>query len=307
MTGAPIPDGADAVVMVEVTEPAGGDDRVRIVKGVRPGENVRAAAEDVAPGQQVFAAGAEVTPALVGVLASLGRSDVTVIRRPRVGVLSTGDELVEGDRPLQPGEIRESNRPALLASCRAAGFDPVDLGLVPDDDAAITAAIERGVATCDAVLSSGGVSMGDVDLVKVILDRLSQRTFRWMQIAIKPAKPFAFGVLGGVPVFGLPGNPVSSLVSFECLARPGIRQRMGFDGARLWRPTMRATCPDGLGRRPDGKRHFVRVILDENGVRPSGGQGSNILTAMAVANGLALVEDGDGIEPGGEVPVWLLN
>ena len=206
MTGAPIPDGADAVVMVEVTEKAG-DDRVRVQKGVKAGDNVRAAAEDVAPGQQVFGAGTEVTPALVGVLASLGKSDVTVVRRPRVGVLSTGDELVEGDGPLEPGQIRESNRPALLASCRAAGFEAVDLGLVADDDAAITAALERGVATCDAVLSSGGVSMGDVDLVKVVLDRLSGGSFRWMQIAIKPAKPFAFGVIDGTPVFGSARQP----------------------------------------------------------------------------------------------------
>lgn len=280
--------------------------------GVEPGRHVRPAGGDAAPGDVVLPAGAEVTPAAVGVLASLGLSRCQVVRRPRVGVLSTGDELVEGGGPLRPGQIRESNRPALLALVRACGFDAVDLGIARDDEASIRAGIETGAATTDAVLTTGGVSMGDADFVKGVLDELSAGTFQWFQVAIKPAKPFAFGLVGGTPVFGLPGNPVSCLVSFEVFARPGIRRRMGFDGARLWRPAVVAEAPDGLRRRPDGKLHLVRVAADRAGdgawrVREQGSQASNALTAMAVADALALVPDGDGVPAGGSVVCWLLG
>ena len=316
MTGAPMPDGADAVVPVEETRGDVQAAEVDALVGVEPGRHVRPAGGDAAVGDVVLPAGTEVTPGAVGVLASLGLSTCTVVRRARVGVLSTGDELVEGPGPLRPGQIRESNRPALLATVRAEGFEPVDLGIVADDPAAIRRAIEVAAATCDAVLTTGGVSMGEADHVKGVLDELSGGTFRWFQVAIKPAKPFAFGTVAGTPVFGLPGNPVSCLVSFELFGRPGIRQRMGFAGHRLWRPAVAAEAPDGLPRRPDGKLHLVRVAAERVGpadgqpvrwlVRARGSQASNALTAMAVADALALVPDGDGIAPGGCVNCWLL-
>ncbi len=319
MTGAPMPEGADAVVPVEEVRP--GDprgDEVEALVGVDPGRHVRSAGGDASFGDVVLPAGAEVTPGAVGVLASLGLATCTVVRRARVGVLSTGDELVEGPGPLRPGQIRESNRPALLATVRAQGFQAVDLGIVADDRHAIRAAVETAASTCDAVLTTGGVSMGEADHVKGVLDELSGGTFRWFQVAIRPAKPFAFGTVAGTPVFGLPGNPVSCLVSFELFGRPGIRRRMGFTGDRLWRPVVAAEAPAGLPRRPDGKLHLVRVATERAAppaggqparwlVREQGSQASNALTAMAVADGLALVPDGDGIPPGGAVNCWLLS
>lgn len=315
MTGAPLPAGADAVVMVEKTSTGTDPGVVLAYAPASVGDHVRAVGGDVRAGGVVFEAGTEVTPAAAGVLSSIGRASVAVHRRPRVGVLSTGDELVSDGRPLRPGQIRESNRPALLALLAQSGFEPVDLGTAADEAEAIRLAIGEGTSSCDAVLTSGGVSMGEVDLVKVVLDELSAGTFSWLQVAIKPAKPFAFGLVAGTPVFGLPGNPVSSLVSFECFARPALRRMAGHRADRLGRRTTVAVAPDGLRRRPDGKLHLVRVALSDAGTparprppeaRPSGGQGSNVLTAMALADALALVPDGDGIQAGGAVTCWLL-
>ncbi|HEX6424256.1 MAG TPA: gephyrin-like molybdotransferase Glp [Acidimicrobiales bacterium] len=313
-TGAPLPDGADAVVMVERTEALDGGLSVRIEVAVEPGTHLRAAGEDLKPGERVFGAGDEVTPARLGVLASLGVAEVGAHPRPRVGVLSTGDELVTGSAPLQAGQIRDSNRPTLLALVAQAGFEPVDLGRVADDEPAIAAAIERGAATCDAVLSSGGVSMGDIDLVRVVLDRIGD--MRWMQVAIRPAKPLAFGLVPGpggrpVPVFGLPGNPVSSMVSFALFARPGLRRLAGHLDGRLHLPRHRAVAAEPLTRRRDGKVHFVRVAVTvapggELQVRSSGGQGSHQLGAMARADGLVVLPDGDGVGAGAPVEVVLL-
>jgi molybdenum cofactor synthesis domain-containing protein len=314
-TGAPMPDGADAVVMVERTERRDGGKSVEIQVSVEPGNHVRSVGDDLHAGQRVFGPGDEVTPARLGVLASLGVADVAVHPRPRVGVMSTGDELVVGTRALRPGEIRDSNRPALLALVEAAGLEPVDLGRVADDEEAITETVQRGVASCDAVLSTGGVSMGDIDLVKVVLDRIGD--MRWMQVEIRPAKPLAFGVVRSpdrrhVPVFGLPGNPVSCLVSFELFARPGLRRLGGHPRPRLHRPRFAATADEALHRRPDGKTHFARVLatMGERGVlhvRSSGGQGSHQLTALARANALAVLPDGDGVKLGGKVEVILLD
>jgi molybdenum cofactor synthesis domain-containing protein len=312
MTGAPMPDGADAVVMVEDTEAVAGGDIVRIGHAVSADDAVRAAGSDVRAGDEVLPVGTVLSAAHVGVLASIGRLDVRVHPRARVGVLSTGDELVEDGGPLQPGQIRESNRPMLLGLVEQAGCEAVDLGLVRDDEATITAAIERAVATCDAVVTSGGVSMGDFDLIKVVLDRMGD--MQWMQVAIKPAKPFAFGVLAGperaVPVFGLPGNPVSSLVSFEVLARPALRKMMGH--TVLDRLRVRAVADEDLRRRTDGKLHLVRVhgAFADDGrwhVRSTGAQGSHQLAATAGANGLALLDDGTGVATGADVDVVLLS
>jgi molybdenum cofactor synthesis domain-containing protein len=319
-TGAPMPDGADAVVMVERTERLDGDagrQSVRIDLAVDPGTHVREPGEDLVPGERVFGTGDEVTPARLGVMTSLGVAEVSAHPRPRVGVLSTGDELVTGPGPLRPGQIRDSNRPTLLALVTEAGCEPVDLGRAPDDEAAITSAIEAGAASCDAVLTSGGVSMGDIDLVKVVLDRIGD--MRWMQVASRPAKPLAFGRVPGpggtqVPVFGLPGNPVSSMVSFALYGRPGLRRLAGHPDDRLQLPRLAAVAAEPLGRRPDGKTHFVRVIVEVDGaaggvlrVRSSGGQGSHQLGAMARAGGLAVLPDGDGVAEGAPVTVILLS
>jgi molybdenum cofactor synthesis domain-containing protein len=302
MTGAPMPEGADAVIMVELTRPAGFD--VLVLAEVPPGNHVRRAGDDIMAGTEVFHPGTVLTPGHLGVLASIGRQTVRVYRRPRVGVMSTGDELVEGPEPLQPGQIRDSNRLTLLSLVAEAGFHPVDLGLIRDNERAIRKALRDGVEQTDAVITSGGVSMGDYDLVKEVLTELGD--FNWMQVAIKPAKPLAFGVMSGTPVFGLPGNPVSSMVSFELFARPALRRMMGRLDAD--RPTITAITDEPLKRQPDGKTHFVRVVVNQQGdgawhARSAGGQGSHQLTAMALANGLAVLPDGDGVDAGASVPV----
>jgi molybdopterin biosynthesis enzyme len=181
---------------------------------------------------------------------------------------------------------------------------------VADDEAAITRAFRDAAARCDAVVTSGGVSMGDFDLVKVVLDQLGD--MRWMQVAIKPAKPFAFGVVSGTPVFGLPGNPVSSMVSFELLARPALRKMMGFPAPAWVRRCVPAVAGEALDRRPDGKVHFLRVVaaMGEDGryrVTSAGGQGSHHLSAMAGANALAVLDDGEGVASGAAVAVMLLD
>ena len=306
MTGAPIPDGADAVVMVEDTERVG-DARVHIARSVVSGVAVRPAGDDVQPGDLLFTAGTVVTPAIVGVLASVNARTVSAHPRARVAVLSTGDELVEDGGPLRPGQIRESNRRMLAGMLREAGCDVVDYGTVADDEAALESVLRRAAGECDAIVTSGGVSMGEYDVVKAVLGRIADMT--WMQIAIKPAKPFAFGTLGGTPIFGLPGNPVSSIVSFEMLARPALRRMMGH--RRLARPSHVAITDDGVKRRPDGKVHLVRVAatFENDGrchVRSVGAQGSHQLAATALSNALAVVPDGEGVPPGAEVAVVMM-
>jgi molybdenum cofactor synthesis domain-containing protein len=235
---------------------------------------------------------------------------VAVFRRVRVGVLSTGDELVQGSVPLQPGQIRDTNRLTLLSLCREAGFDAVDLGVARDNEDEIRGAIARAVASCDAMITSGGVSMGAFDYVKKVLDTVGDMT--WMQVAIRPAKPLAFGLVDGTPVFGLPGNPVSSMVSFELFARPGLRKMMGFEGKALERARVRGVADEAIARSRDGKLYLNRVVAapGEDGrfhVRSSGGQESHMLRAMADANALALVPDGDGVPAGGDVDLLLLS
>lgn len=307
MTGAILPVGADAIVMVERTAPAGAGS-VRIEAAAAAGDHVRHPGEDITAGQTLFEAGTELGPGHLGVLASVGAQTAHVVPKARVGVLSTGDELTSAPGDLRPGQIRDSNRPTLLALVARAGCVPVDLGSAPDDEAAITAAIERGVAQCDAILTSGGVSVGDFDYVKVVLDRLGD--MHWWQVAVKPAKPLAFGTVRGTPVFGLPGNPVSSMVSFELFARPALRQMMG--QRELFRPELPAVADEALRRHPDGKVHFVRVVATTDGegrihVRRSGGQGSHLLRAMALANALAVLPDGAGVEANATVKVMLLT
>lgn len=306
MTGAPMPDGSDAVVMVELTSVEADD--VDVLAAVPVGNHVRPVGDDLQPGTTVFEAGATLSPAHLGVLASLGLETVSVYARPRVGVFSTGDELVTGPAPLGPGQIRDSNRPTLLALVAEADAIAVDLGTLPDDDEAIESALREATDKCDVMVTSGGVSMGDFDFVKRVLMRLGD--LNWMQVAIKPAKPFAFGEMLGTPIFGLPGNPVSSAVSFELFARPSIRKMMGRpDTERLW---VWALCDEPLLRSADGKTHFQRVVVRQEAdgawwVRSAGGQGSHQLSALAAANGLAMLPDGDGPGAGARVRVMVLH
>ena len=316
MTGAAMPSGADTIVPIEhVDRSAAGASTVTILQTAKVGDAVRPAGEDITLGQLVFASGAVLNAGHIGMLASIGRESVTAQRRVRVGVLSTGDELVAPPQPLAIGQIRDSNRYTLLALVELAGCEAIDLGLARDNESEIESVVRRGIAECDAIVTSGGVSVGDFDFVKVVLDRLATAggaPMRWMQVAIKPAKPLAFGVIGGRPVFGLPGNPVSCMVSFELFARPGLRRMMGHSEMSLHRPPVRAIADEGLRREPDGKTHFTRVIASfgPDGrvhVRSTGSQGSNLLSSMALADALAVLPDGPAIGQGGEVDVLLLD
>ena len=306
MTGAPIPAGADAVAMVEDSEMVG-DDVVRLSSSVKPGDAVRPAGDDVRPGEVVLPAGTFITPPVLGVLAMVNALTVSVYPKVRAAVLSTGDELVDDGRPLAPGEIRESNRRMLAVALRDAGCEVIDLGTVRDDEVELERVLRSAAADYDVVVSSGGVSMGDYDVVKAVLGRIAD--MRWMQVAIKPAKPFAFGLLDGTPVFGLPGNPVSSFVSFEMFTRPALKQMMG--SPRLARPSVVGIADVALKRRPDGKTHLLRVQAEfaDDGrchVVPVRAQGSHQLAATSSATAIAVVPDGDGVPVGGEVAVLLL-
>lgn len=314
MTGAPVPNGCDAIVMVEETERVG-EDAVLVRTPVSPGDAVRAAGSDVTPGTTVFTAGTPVTAMVEGVLASINAREVTVHAPVRVAVLSTGDELVDDGSPLRPGQIRESNRTMLRRIIAEAGAEVVDLGIVRDDEALLEQVLTDAVEThgCDALVTSGGVSMGDYDVVKAVLARVAR--MQWFQIAMKPAKPFAFGTLpvragGAVPVFGLPGNPVSSLMSFELLARPALRQMMGHPHPH--RPRVRGIVDEDVPRRRDGKTHFDRVhaFWGTDGrvhVRRTGPQGSHQLASTAVANAIMAVPDGEGVRAGDTVTVTFLG
>jgi molybdenum cofactor synthesis domain-containing protein len=308
MTGAPAPDGADAIVMVEDTAVEGGD-VVAIRKEARPGDHVRPAGGDLNVGDPAFAAGSLLGPAHLGVVASLGQPTVSVVRRARVAVISTGDELVPPGEPMTIGQIRDSNRPMLMALVAQTGCEAVDFGIGVDDEAVIIERLEKAAASCDAVVTSGGVSMGDYDIIKIVLRRIAE--MNWWQVAIRPAKPLAFGMLSGVPIFGLPGNPVSSHVSFELFARPALLQMMGH--SRRFRPVTPAVAAHDMRRRVDGKLHLDRVTLrrDEESAQlmaaSAGGQASNVLSAMAHSDGLVLLPDGDGVAAGQTVDVMRLD
>ncbi|HTX62655.1 MAG TPA: gephyrin-like molybdotransferase Glp [Acidimicrobiales bacterium] len=333
MTGAPLPPGADAVCMVERTRASGeaaGEGRVVIEVPVSPGENVRDPGGDVRAGDVVLEAGAEVGPTQLAALLSSGCPGLRVHPRPRVGVISTGDELVEPGEPLGPAQIYDSNRPMLLALVAEAGCDAVDVGRSPDDEDALAARIADALGRVDVLVLSGGVSVGDVDVVRMVLDRIGGAATHWLQIAIRPAKPFSFSVLtgprGAVPVFGLPGNPVSSAVSFELLVRPALRVMGGHRVTR--RPRVVARAAESLRRAVDGRTHFVRVQLTADGgsapvqdgaghdldgsvpswvARPCPGQGSHQIRSMGLADGLAVLADGNGVAAGDAVEVVVTN
>lgn len=292
MTGAPVPPGADAIVKVEDTEPGVG--QVLIKETVEVGTSVRAAGGDVAAGEVVFEAGERLTPPHLAQLASLGLPAIPVRRRPRVAIMSTGDEVQPPDTAaLQPGQIRDTNRPLLTALLGELGADVVDFGIVGDDETLLHDTVEKAAAEADVVLTSGGVSMGEYDLVKIVLRRLG--TIEFWQVAMQPAKPFAFGHIEGTPLFGLPGNPVSVMVAFEQFARPALLHMMG--ATRLFRPRVHATMGEAIRTDP-AKTVFSRVTAEHGPhgwvARPSGGQSSNVISALARADALAVVPVGIG-------------
>jgi molybdenum cofactor synthesis domain-containing protein len=316
MTGAPMPPGADGVAIVERTEPGSSPDRIRILEHVTPGVYVRAAGSDLHRGDLALAAGTVIGPADVGLLASIDAARFAVHPRPRVGVLSTGDELVGSGTPLELGQIRDSNRLGLLAALQRDGFVGVNLGARRDEEEVISTGLREGVERCDALLTSGGVSMGEFDFVKIALEKLVGEIggqIHHFKVAIKPAKPLSFAVLATpagrvIPVFGLPGNPVSSMVSYQVVALPALRKLAGHRSP-LPRP-IPAVAVEDFERRPDGKLHLLRVVaaMGPDGrivVRSAGGQASHQLAAMATANALALVPDGAGVVAGGEVLILL--
>jgi molybdopterin molybdotransferase len=305
MTGAPVPAGADTVVQSELTSEE--DGYVLINEPLKRGKNIRRAGEDVGRGDRVLAAGTPLGPAEIGVLASLGHPFVSVHKRPRVAVISTGSELVEVDQPLGPGQIRNSNSYSISALCRQMGVEAVPFGIVPDDYEATRRAIAAGLEY-DVLLTSGGVSVGRFDFVKDVQDELGVQRRLW-GVAMKPGKPLAFGVRGRTLVYGLPGNPVSAMVSFELFVKPALLRLMGH--RRTTKPLYTAVIEEDISN-PDGRVYVVRVrAWREDGtwhVSSTGAQGSGILKSMVGANGLAFVAGGSrGVRAGEQVEFLLLR
>jgi len=311
MTGAPLPDGADAVVPFEDTDEGergmGGQtpDEISVRIPVPPGGNVRPAGGDIAAGTTVIEAGTVLRASEIGVLASLGFGTVKVIRRPVAAILATGNELIEPSEPYRPGKIYNSNSYGVAAAVHSAGGIPKRLGIARDTVESISAALQEGMAKADVVISTAGVSKGDYDLVKDVLAQHG-RIELW-SVRMRPAKPLAFGMLSGddgrqVPLLGLPGNPVSSLVAFEQLGRPALYKMMG--RGDFERPTVQAVLEEPI-HNYDARRVYARAIVTkQNGTyyaRLTGEQGSNVLTSMSRANGLAICLEDDPIKEAGEV------
>jgi len=294
MTGAPVPPGADSVIQIELTRSEGPDSEwVEILEEVEAGNNIRPAGEDIRRGQTILVQGTEVGPWEIGVLATLGWATVPVVRRPHVAVLSTGDEVVDVDQPLQPGKIRNSNGYLLEAAIRCAGAEAHRLGVAQDTVESLREKFAQAIKY-DLIITSGGVSVGDFDLVKIIMSE--QGDINFWRINMRPGKPVAFGHIGEVPLLGLPGNPVSAAVTFELFGRPVIRKMLGH--TRLLRPQVDVVVEDGVSDRAM-RRHYVRArVTWKNGcfvAHTTGNQGSHIMTSLLNANALVIVPEG-GVE-----------
>ena len=319
MTGAPVPEGADAVIPFEDTDEvnrkSSGDNlsNIGILCQAKKGWNVRGKGEDIAKGDLILKKGKVLRPQEIGVLASLGRSTVLVIRRPIVAILATGDELIGVDQPLAPGKIHNSNSYTIAAEVSRYGGIPKILGIGRDSVRSLTEKINKGL-DADMLITSGGVSKGDYDIVKDVLAKHGEVGF-WT-VCMKPGKPLAFGVIKKaegmgkkVPHLGLPGNPVSSMVTFEQFARPAILKMMG--KKILTKPVIRAIIEDDVVD-TDGRRLFIRVSVTKRGgqyyASVTGPQGSGILTSMTKANGLAVIPEGSkGVKAGDVVNVQMLD
>ncbi|MFJ2028709.1 gephyrin-like molybdotransferase Glp [Streptosporangium sp. NPDC087985] len=295
MTGAPMPEGADTVIPVEWTD--GGTDQVTINRSAPEGNAIRRAGEDVLPGEIVLPAGTLIGPAQLGVLAGVGRRRVLARPRPRVVVISTGAELAEPGTPLAPGQIWESNSYTLVAAVREAGSEGYRAGVVADDARLFLDQLDAQLLRADVVITSGGVSMGAYEPVKEALAPLG--TVRFDRVAMQPGMPQGFGVVGEdqIPIFALPGNPVSSFVSFMLFVRPALLKMRGLHAGPT--PTVRAVTTSPL-RSPAGRRSYLRAVLaDDGSVAPVRGQGSHQLAALASANALIVVPEDVTELPGG--------
>ncbi len=319
MTGAPVPKGADSVVRFEDTDEArrkkAATDEIGILCKTRSGLNIRRAGEDITKGSIVLKKGTVIRPAEVGVLASLGKSKVAVFRRPVVAILATGNELVEIEQPLPASKIYNSNTYSVAALVQRYGGIPKILGIALDSEDSLVTKLRQGL-DADMLITSGGVSAGDYDIVKDVLAKEGEITF-WT-VRMKPGKPLAFGTLKGVdqtgatrniPHLGLPGNPVSSMVTFELFARPAILKMMG---KKNWtKPTVEAVLEESIVK-TDERRVYTRAIVEKRGntyfARLTGPQGSGILTSMSLANGLVIVpEDKTEIKAGEVTQVIMLD
>ncbi|MFB3114395.1 MAG: gephyrin-like molybdotransferase Glp [Nitrospirales bacterium] len=305
MTGAPVPDGADTVVRVEYTEPS--ENGVRIFQPERQGANIRLKGEDVMEGECIIPKGTQLRPGEIGMLAILAKSFVLVHQRPRVAILSTGDELADLDEKFDEYKIVNSNSYGIAAGVQEAGGIPILLGIARDTPESLKEKISQGLG-CDIIVLSGGVSMGDSDFTKVVFAELGADMHFW-KLAIRPGQPLAFGKIQGTLAFGLPGNPVSSMVTFEQLVRVAMMKMGGYRNFK--RPTVEAVFKEKFSKQPD-RRHFLRGILAyEDGqltVKTTGPQGSGILTSMVKANGLIdVAEEIEKVNPGDTVKVQVLS
>jgi molybdopterin molybdotransferase len=306
MTGAPLPAGADAILKMEDTEKEG--QKVWIKAEVPSGQDIRRAGEDVREGELVMPRGTIVRPAGIGMLASLGRSFVSVYQRPLVAILATGNELVDIDENPSPWKIINSNSYSLASQVLDCGALVMQMGIAKDKREDLLAKFQSAMRA-DVIISSGGVSVGDYDLVKDIMQEVGSQMQFW-QVAMRPGKPLAYGKAGNVPIFGLPGNPVSSMISFEQFIRPAIMKMMGHEN--IFRRTISAVLQDDIVKRT-GLTHFIRGLVKASGdggytVTTTGEQGSGILKSMVRANGLiVLPEDVDKVNAGAAVRVQLLG
>jgi molybdopterin molybdotransferase len=302
MTGAPLPIGSDTIVIQERVERIG--DRIRLDAQHRHGDNVRQAGEDIKAGQIVLHAGRRLIPADIGLIASLGIARALVYRRLRVAFFSTGDELKAIGEPLGPGDVHDSNRYTLRGMLQRLGAELIDIGIVRDTQAETRAAFETATSSSDVIISSGGVSVGEADFVKGVLHELGRAEF-W-KVAMKPGRPLTFGRVRDAVFFGLPGNPVSVMVTFYQFVQPALRRMMG--ETQVYNLQLRAICTSRLKKRP-GRVEFQRGILEQNGdgeltVRKTGMQGSGILTSMSQANCfIVLPHESTGVETGTLVTV----
>ena len=306
MTGAPMPQGADAVIRVEDTE-ASPDNRVQINQSVKPGNDIRRLGENMRNGEVVLTPGTAITPGVIGVLATVKRAQVQVYRRPRVAILSTGNELEGLDEPVDPNKIPNSNSYALMGQVQALGIEPVLLGIARDDPEELARYLKRGLEY-DVLLVSGGTSVGVHDYVRPTIEALGAQMLFW-RVAMKPGHPVAFGKVGEKIIFGLPGNPVSSMVCFEEFVVPALRRMMGH--ARTHRRTIEARLTHNVKHQP-GRTEFIRVLLAKEpggyAATSTGAQGSGMLLSMARADGLAVLPaDSNGLAAGSTVTVQLLD
>ena len=305
MTGAPVPAGADTIVRVEHTEPRG--DRVAVFRTDGEGSHIRPAGEDIGKGQLILERGKLLRAADIGLMASIGKARVTVRRRPVVAIIATGDELIGVDDKPARGKVVNSNGYTLSSAVREIGAVPKSFGIVRDNRNRLAGAFRRALR-CDALITSGGVSVGDYDYVKDALGDAGMRMLFW-KVAQRPGHPMAFGRVGPRPVFGLPGNPVSSLVSFILYVRPALLKMMGHE--RLFMPVVRARLADDI-RTARGLKEFVRCRIEEENGRlvasSTGTQSSGVLRSLSLAQGLIVArEDQTVLRKGSQAPTILLD